>query len=118
MFWNRARRLDMEHEHRLTAVEDRSKSNTHRIDNMEPVVKEIHTMSATLVTMAEGIKQTNLAISDLIGKVDKIDSRVDEIEKEPGKEWKNTKNKIIDKVVGLIVGFLVAGLIWAAVQAF
>lgn len=109
---------ELEMEHRLTAVEDRSKSNSHRLDNMEPVVKEIHTMSTTMVTLVEGIKHTNLAISDLIGKVDKIDSRVDEIEKAPGKEWKQTKQKVRDTVLGLVVGFLAAGLIWAAVQAF
>lgn len=33
------------HERRITAVEERAKSNTHRIDKLESVVEEIHTMS-------------------------------------------------------------------------
>ena len=33
-------------------------------------------------------------------------------------EYKDMKKAIWDKVVGVVVGFLITGLIWAAVQAF
>ena len=33
----------------LTKTEERSKSNTHRLDKLEPIVNEIHTMSNTMV---------------------------------------------------------------------
>ena len=109
---------ELEIEHRLTEVEQRSKSNTHRIDKLEPVVQEIHTMSITMVELVQEVKHTNEAVSSLDAKVDRMDGRVDEMEKAPAKRMNSAKNKMIDTVLRVIVGFLVAGLIWAAVQAF
>lgn len=108
----------VEIEHRLTEVEQRSKSNTHRIDKLEPIVDEIHTMSKTMVELVQEVKHTNEAVGNLDVKVDRMDSRVDEMEKAPAKKWKNTGEKVVSTVIGSFVGFLIAGLIWAAVQAF
>lgn len=105
-------------EHRMTEVEQRSKSNSHRLDKVERIADEIHNMSNTMVQLVEEMKHTNEAVSNIDKKVDRMDSRVDEMEKSPAKRWDNVKNKIIDTAIGLVVGFLVAGLIWAAVQAF
>lgn len=105
-------------EHRLTEVEQRTKSNTHRLDKLEPIVEEIHTMSNTMVQLVQEVKHTNEAVSSLDSKVERMDNRVDEMEKAPAKEFKNTKTTVINTVLGAVVGFLIAGLIWAAVQAF
>lgn len=47
-----------------------------------------------------------------------MDSRVDDMERAPGKEWSNAKRTLFNTVVGAIITFLVTGLIFAAVQAF
>ena len=109
---------ELEIEHRLTEVEQRSKSNTHRLDKLEPIVDEIHTMSKTMVELVQEVKHTNEAVSNLDVKVDRMDGRVDEMEKAPAKRLTSTKDKVVDTVLGVIVGFFAAGLIWAAVQAF
>lgn len=44
---------EREFEHRLTETEQRSKSNTHRLDKLEKVTEEIHTMSGTMVQLVE-----------------------------------------------------------------
>lgn len=105
-------------EHRLTEVEQRSKSNSHRIDKLEPLVEEIHTMSNTMVQLVQEVKHTNEAVSTIDKKVDRMDSRVDEMEKAPAKKWDRVKDKLLDLVLGAMVGFLIAGILWAAVQAF
>ena len=105
-------------EHRLTEVEQRSKSNSHRLDKLEPIVEEIHTMSNTMVQLVQEVKHTNEAVSTIDKKVDRMDSRVDEMEKAPGKEWSSVKKTVITAILGAVVGFLITGLIWAAVQAF
>ena len=105
-------------EHRLTEVEQRSKSNSHRIDKLEPIVEEIHTMSNTMVQLVQEVKHTNEAVSTIDRKVDRMDSRVDEMEKAPAKKWDRIKDKLLDLVLGAMVGFLIAGILWAAVQAF
>lgn len=110
--------MDLAHERRLTEVEQRAKSNSHRIDKLEPIVEEIHTMANTMVQLVQEVKHTNEAVDNLGEKVDRIDGRVDEMEKKPAKKWDGVKDKIIGTALGLIVGFLIAGLLWAAVQAF
>lgn len=109
---------ETEMEHRLTEVEARSKSNTHRIDKLERVTEEIHTMSNTMIQLVEEVKHTNETVSSLDQKVEKMDGRVNDMERAPGKEWSNAKRTVFNTVVGAVIGFLIAGLMWAAVQAF
>ena len=68
--------------------------------------------------LVQEVKHTNETVTNLDAKVDRMDSRVDEMEKAPAKAWESTKKTIIDKVVGAVIGFLIAGLVWAAIQAF
>lgn len=109
---------ETEMEHRVTEVEARSKSNTHRIDKLERVTEEIHTMSNTMIQLVEEVKHTNETVSSLDQKVEKMDSRVDDMERAPGKEWSNAKRTASNTAIGIIIGFLAAGLVWAAVHAF
>lgn len=109
---------ETEMEHRLTEVEARAKSNTHRIDKLERVTEEIHTMSNTMIQLVEEVKHTNETVSSLDQKVEKMDSRVDDMESAPGKEWSNAKRALVSAVTGGIVTFLITGLLYAAVQAF
>ena len=109
---------EVEVEHRITGVEERAKSNTHRLDKLEPIVEEIHTMSKTMVQLVEEVKHTNETVNSLDAKVDRMDSRVDEMEKEPGKKWGNVKDTVINTIIGAFIGFVICGILWAAVQAF
>ena len=104
-------------EHRLTEVESRSKSNTHRIDKLERVTEEIHTMSNTMIQLVEEVKHTNETVSSLDQKVEKMDSRVDDMERAPGKEWSNAKRTVFNTIVSGLIGAITTGLIWAAVRA-
>ena len=105
-------------EHRLTEMEQRIRSNTQRIDKLEPIVEEIHTMSNTMVQLVQEVKHTNEAVGSIDEKVERLDNRVDEMEKAPAKRFNNLKEAVWNNLLGALVGFLVAGLIWAAVQAF
>ena len=109
---------ELDIEHRMTEVEARAKSNTHRLDRLEPIVEEIHTMSNTMVQLVQEVKHTNETVNNLDAKVDRMDSRVDEMEKAPAKDWSNAKRTVFNTILGAVVGFLIAGLMWAAVQAF
>lgn len=93
--------MDLEHENRLTKVEERSKSNTHRLDKLEPIVEEIHTMSETLVEMALEMKHTNR-------NVEEIKDKVDCMEQEPAKKWKDSQKAFFNAFLGA-VGTAVAG---------
>lgn len=105
-------------EHRLTENEQRTKSNTHRLDKLEPIVEEIHTMSNTMVQLVQEVKHTNEAVNNLDAKVERMDNRVDEMERAPTKRFNNVKDTVLNNLVGAIIGFLIAGILWAAIQAF
>lgn len=97
--------MDLEHERRLTEVEQRARSNTHRLDDLEPIVKEIHNMSATLVEMTAEIKHTNR-------NVEEIKEKVEVMEQEPAKRWKNSTRAIFNAFLGAIGTALAGGLIY------
>lgn len=100
---------------RLTKTEERSKSNTHRLDKLEPIVNEIHTMSNTMVQLVEEVKHTNETVSSLDEKVERIDNRVDLMERSPAEEIKTYKRTAAAAIISTIAGAFAAGmLVWAA----
>ena len=98
-------------EHRLTDVENRAKSNTHRLDKLEPIVEEIHTMSNTMVQLVQEVKHTNETVNNLDAKVDRMDSRVDDMEKAPAKDVKTYKTTAITAIISTIAGAFATGII-------
>lgn len=107
---------ELDIEHRITEVEQRSKSNTHRIDKLEPIVNEIHTMSNTMVQLVQEVKHTNEAVSSLDEKVDRMDSRVDDMERAPAEDVKKYKNTAITAIISTVAGALATGLIFLIAQ--
>ena len=98
-------------EHRLTEVENRAKSNTHRLDKLEPIVDEIHTMSNTMVQLVQEVKHTNETVNSLDAKVDRMDSRVDDMEKAPAKDAKAYKSTAVTAIISTIAGAFTTGIV-------
>lgn len=98
-------------EHRITEVEQRAKSNTHRLDKLEPIIDEIHTMSKTMVQLVGEVKHTNEAVGSLDEKVDRMDSRVDIMERAPADDAKKYKNTAITAIISTIAGAFATGVI-------
>ncbi len=97
--------IELEHERRLTEVEQRTKSNTRRLDKLELLVDEIHKMSETLVEMTIEIRHTNENVED-------IKEKVEMMEQEPANNWKDSKNAIISAFLGAVGTALAGGLIY------
>ena len=91
-------------EHRLTAVEERAKSNTKRLDKLEQVTEAIHEMSNTMIHLVEQTKYTNENVEELKDKVDNI-------EKEPLENAKAIKKTVITCIVTAVVSAIVGALI-------
>lgn len=102
---------EIEIEHRLTDVESRAKSNTHRLDKLEPIVGEIHTMSQTMVKLVEEVRHTNETVCSLDAKVDRMDSRVDDMEKAPAEDAKKYRTTAITAIISTIAGAFATGII-------
>lgn len=106
---------DFEVLERLTKAEERTKSNSHRLDKLEPIVNEIHTMSNTMVQLVEEVKHTNETVSSLDEKVERMDSRVDIMERSPADDMRAYRRTAVTAMISTIAGALAAGiLVWAA----
>lgn len=108
--------MEKEDIERLARVEERAKSNTHRLDKLEPIVSEIHTMSNTMVQLVEEVKHTNDSVCVLDGKIDRMDSRVDVMERAPADDVKKYKSTAITAIISTIAGALAMGVVMLIAQ--
>ena len=90
-------KLDVEH--RLTTVEDRSKSNAKRLDEVEKRQDNLDELVSTVKVLA--VREENVE-SD----VKEIKSDVKSLKDLPGKRWNAVVEKVLLVVVGMIVTFL------------
>lgn len=94
---------------KLAETEARSKSNTHRLDHLEKSTEAINRLATSVEVMAkeqkhqtEAIKEVKTDLSDLSGKVEKIEA-------EPGNRWKTLVEKVILLVTAAVVGYILPG---------
>ena len=93
--------MDFEHEKRLTEIEERSKSNSHRIDSLEKRQDNLDELVGTVKVLA--VREENVE-SD----VKEIKSDVKSLTGKSGKLWDGMVEKIIMLVVAAVVGFVLA----------
>ena len=88
-------------EHRLTTVEDRSKSNTHRLDEMEKRQDDLDELVSTVKVLA--VREEAVE-----NDVKEIKSDVKTLAGKPGQRWEGLVNQIITILVAAIAGFILA----------
>lgn len=88
---------------RLSAVEQRSKSNSHRLDELKKQTEAVNALATSVAVMAERVEITG-------NKVDGLCTDVQELKSEPGKRWKSLVEKVIYIVVAAVVGFILSRL--------
>lgn len=93
--------MDFEHENRLTAVEERAKSNTHRIDQIEKRQGTLEDLVSTVKVLA--VREENVE-----NDVKEIKSDVKTLTDKPGKRWDSLVDKVLMTLIAALVGFLLA----------
>lgn len=93
--------MDLDHERRLTAVEQRNKSNTKRIDDMEKRQDDLEVLTSSVATLAA--KQEFIE-----GDVKEIKADVKSLTEKPGKRWDDIVDKVVWTVLGAIIAFCLA----------
>lgn len=92
-------KLDMEH--RVTAVEERSKSNTRRIEEMEKRQDDLEMLASSVSALA--IREERME-SD----VKEIKADVKLLTGKPAKKWESMEEKVLLAFVAAVVGFILA----------
>lgn len=93
--------MDFEHEKRLTEIEERSKSNSHRIDLLEKRQDNLDELVGTVKVLA--VREENVETD-----VKEIKSDVKSLTGKSGKLWDGMVEKIIMIIVAAVIGFVLA----------
>ena len=93
--------MDFEHEKRLTEIEERPKSNSHRIDSLEKRQDNLDELVGTVKVLA--VREENVETD-----VKEIKSDVKSLTGKSGKLWDGMVEKIIMLVVAAVIGFILA----------
>lgn len=93
--------MEKEIEHRLTEVEERSKSNTHRLDDIERRQNNLDDLVGTVKVLADREERVEDDVKEIKSDVKSLTSK-------PAKRWENLINQIITIVVAAIAGFIIA----------
>lgn len=95
--------MDLEHEERLSKVEERAKSNSHRLDEMEKRQDNLDDLVSTVKVLV--VREENVE-----NDVKEIKSDVKTLTSKSGQRWDSMIDKIIVTVVAAIAGFILAKL--------
>ena len=95
--------MGMEIEHRLTEVESRSKSNAHRLDEMEKRQDDLDELVSTVKVLADREVRVE-------NDVKEIKDDVKSLKMKPIKRWDSVVNTVLIALVTAIAGFLIARL--------
>lgn len=91
--------MEKDYIERLIETEQRSKSNTKRIDEVESEVKENRELTIAVKEIATEIKYLREDQTD-------INNRLKKIEEKPSKDYEETKKKMLDKILSFIIGII------------
>ena len=81
----------------LTECDQRSRSNTHRLDKLEQNYEALNRLTVSVETM--GVK-----LARLDRTMQKLDARMGEQEAKPGRRW----DGLVTTLIGVIVGAVMA----------
>lgn len=95
--------MDMEIEHRLTAVEDRASSNTKRLDDVEKRQDSLDELVSTVKVLAVREEAVENDVKEV--KVD-----VKTLITTPAKRWNGLVDKIVWAICAAVIAFLLARL--------
>lgn len=97
---------------KLAEVDARSRSNTHRLDEMDEKVDTLNRLATAVEVMATEQRHQTETMVEIKTDVAALGQKVDTIEKKPGKRWDGMVEKFIYGIVGALATALAGGLIY------
>ena len=93
--------MELSVEHRLTEVEDRSKSNQHRLEELEKRQDNLDDLVSTVKVLAVREEAVENDVKEIKADVKSLTSK-------PGEHWDSLMDKIIWAVAGAVLAFILA----------
>ncbi len=96
-------------EERVAALEAEHKNIYHQLDELKKQTADMHELTASVKVIASEMKNVST-------KVDSMDERLSEIEKEPVKAFTHYKQQIIGYIITGVIGALLGALMAAIIR--
>lgn len=93
---------------KLAEVDQRAKSNAHRLEKLEQQTDALNSLASSVEVMANEQKHQTEAILDIKMNVTALGGKVETLERKPGKRWESIVEKVIFTVVAAVIGFVLA----------
>ena len=93
--------MEIANEHRLTEVEAREKSNTHRLEELERRVGKLEEQNTTVAVLEVRMKSIEVKLEELCSDVKSIKAK-------PAKRWETLVTQVISILVAAVVGYFIA----------
>lgn len=93
--------MDLDHEKRLTEVEERSKSNSHRLYEVEKRQDNLDELVSTVKVLA--VREENVETD-----VKEIKSDVKSLTSKSGQRWDSLVEKVLGLLIAAVVGYILA----------
>ena len=93
--------MDLDHERRLTEVEERAKSNSHRIDDVERRQDNLDELVGTVKVLAVRERQIEIDVKE-------IKSDVKTLANKPAQRWELLVTQVLTLLVAAVIGFVLA----------
>lgn len=91
--------MDIEHERRLTEVEERTRNNTHRLNEIEKRQDNLDELVGTVKVLA--VREENVE-----NDVKEIKNDVKKLNNKPAQRWDGMVDKIIVTIAGIVIGYI------------
>lgn len=95
---------------KISDIEHRAISNTRRIEKLELQTESIQRLATSVEIMVKEQGHQTEAIERIEKNVEKLDNKVEVLEKKPGKRWDSVVDKILMLLIGAVMAFLLAKL--------
>ena len=95
--------MDLDHERRLTEVEERAKGNSHRLTEVERRQDNLDELVGTVKVLAVREKQVEADVREIKGDVKALAGK-------PAQRWEMLVTQIISLIAAAVVGFILAKL--------
>lgn len=91
-------------EERVVEVDQRSRSNTKRIDKLEDTTAVIHEMTVSVKLMGQNVER-------LVKEIEKQGERLTNLEMVPARQWSSVKKTVFTSLTSTLAGGLVGAIV-------
>lgn len=97
-------------EERFKRVDDENERQNKRLEILEQNV-------ATTQELASSVKELAISMNRMLKEQEKQGCRIEKLEQKPAESWNNMTRTVFNTVLGAVIGLLMSGIIYAAMQA-